>query len=266
MSGIYATLVGAGLWQVLKALMLFLVGYILVKILMKVFVAALEKAKIEATLSKFLQSTVKVGMWAIIGVVIADAFGIPVTSLVAALSVAGVALSLSLQSILSNLFSGVTLLIAKPFVVGDFIEASGQSGVVLAIGLINTTIVTPDKKEITLPNGDVCATSIVNYTRSETRRVDITIGISYKCKPEDVRDALLLAANSDKRVLQDIEPVVLLSGYQASNIEYVLRAWVKTADYWDVYFALNESCGKHITEAGLEMAFDQVDVHIINNK
>lgn len=254
------------LGDLLSALLTFVICYIVIRLLEKLVRRALEKSRMSIAMRAFTVSASKVALWIVAILIIADTLGIPSATLVASLSVVGLALSLSLQSILSNVFSGFTILMTKPFASGDFVEIGANSGVVTAIGLFYTTLVSPDKKEIHIPNGDVSASRVINYSHEPNRRVDLTFGLDYGCSAGKVRDALLDTARSDGRVLDDPAPEVVLSQYDASNVKYILRAWVKTPDYWDAYFALNELARENLEKAGLFMAYDHMDVRIINGK
>ncbi len=258
------SIAGFSLGDLLSAAIIFIIGLIVIRIGTRFADKALERGGLERGVKHFIHSCVKVVLWIIVGFIIADSLGIPSATLVASLSVAGLALSLSLQNILTNLFSGFTILFTKPFVTGDYIEIGGVSGEVSAIGLFYTTVSTPDKKEIHVPNSEVASTKIVNCTQAELRRLDLSFSMEYGCRPEDVRAALLKAAAAEDKLVPEPAPVVVLNAYGASGVEYILRAWVASGEYWDVYFRLNESVGKFITQAGLSMAYPHVDVRIIN--
>lgn len=252
--------------SILSAVLLFIVSCIVIRILCRAVEKLLDKsAHIDASLKGFLRSACKIALWVIAIIIIADSVGIPVTSLVAVLSVAGLALSLSVQGLLSNLFSGITLLITRPFVVGDFVELSGNCGTVKEIGLFYTTVCTIDNKVISVPNGDITGSNIVNYTREKLRRVDIAINASYKCATEDVRNAILEAVAMDPKALREPAPFVAISSYGTSTVEYTVRVWCNSADYWDVFFALNENIRTSFANCGVEMSYDHLNVHMVND-
>ena len=252
--------------SILSAVLLFIVSSIVIKMLCRTVEKLLAKAThIDASLKGFLKSTCKVALWVIAIIIIADSLGIPVTSLVAVLSVAGLALSLSVQGLLSNLFSGITLLLTRPFVVGNFVEISGNCGTVKEIGLFYTTINTVDNKMISVPNGDITGSNIINYSSEPLRRVDIAISAAYDCATEDVRNAVLEAAAMDEKALNEPAPFVAISSYGASTIEYTVRVWCKSADYWDVFFALNENIRESFNKNGIQMSYDHLNVHMIND-
>lgn len=252
--------------SILSAVLLFIVSCIVIKLICRAVEKFLSKSThIDASLKGFLKSACKVALWVIAIIIIADSLGIPVTSLVAVLSVAGLALSLSVQGLLSNLFSGITLLITRPFVVGDFVEISGNCGTVKEIGLFYTTISTVDNKLISVPNGDITASNIINYSSEKLRRVDIAINASYDCATEDVRSAVLEAVAMDEKALSEPAPFIAISSYGTSTVEYTVRVWCNSADYWDVFFALNENIRECFAKNGVKMSYDHLNVHMVND-
>lgn len=257
---------GFSLGNLLAAAVILLISLVVIKLLTKAVRRALERSKLERAIRSFILSCVRVLLWVLVALIIADKLSIPSASLVAVLSVAGLAFSLSLQNTLSNVFAGFTLLMTRPFSSGDFVELGATTGTVISSGLFYVTLVTADRKEIHIPNSDVASSRITNYSTEPTRRVDLAFGLEYDCEAGAVRRALLDAAAAEPRVLSDPAPSVVVSAYNASSVEYSLRAWAATQDYWDVYFALNESCRAALEKDGLSMAFDRLDVRIIDNK
>lgn len=256
----------AQLIAVLKALLLLVLCAAAIKLLTKAFNTILSRSKhIDGSLKSFFSSSVKVVLWAIAVMMIASALGIPITSLVALFSVAGVALSLALQNLLSNLFSGMTLLATRPFNVGDYVELGGEGGTVEAIGMFSTTILTPDNKRALVPNGDITSAKITNYSTEALRRVDIKVGAAYTAPTEAVKEALLDAAAMDEKILSEPAPFAAISSYGASNIEYLVRVWCENADYWDVYFRLNESIRVCFERHGVEMSYDRLSVTVVQD-
>ena len=242
--------------SVFSALIVYVLCYIAIKILCKAFEKILDSSRhIDASLKSFFRSAIKAVLWTI-----------PVTSLVAVLSVAGVALSLALQGLLSNLFSGITLLTTHPFKVGDYVEISGQSGTVKSIGLFYTGLATVDNRMIYAPNGSVTSGQIVNFSAEDLRRVIISVTASYDSATEDVRAACLDAIGMIDKALSDPPPFAAISSYGSSSIEYTVRTWCKTEDYWDVYFALNENLRTCFEKHGVEMCYDHLNVHLVSDK
>ena len=194
---------------------------------------------------------------------VASTLGIDVTGVVALASVLTLAVSLSLQNALTNVMGGFTLLSTHPFHSGDFVEVAGQSGTVQEINMTYTKLVTPDNKVVSIPNSAVVAAQIVNYSAEDTRRVDISVSASYEVPTQKVIDALVLAGTVDNALLNPA-PVAYISGYGESAINYTLRVWVKTPDYWDVYFLVNQRVKQIFDEQGIAMARPHMNVHIHN--
>jgi len=253
------------LMTVLSAVLVFLVCLIAITIILKVVDHVQERSKLDQAINSFIRSGIKVTLWIITIITVADKFGIPMTSLVALVGVAGLALSLSIQGLLSNLFSGITTLTTKPFLSGDVVEVGGVSGTVVKVELFYTTMVTGDNKLIYIPNSQVANAKIINYTREKNRRVDFTFCVSYDAETEAVKTALMDAAIADKRVLDDPAPFVGLLAYKQSSIEYALRVWTRKEDCGDIQFALNESVRTIFKERGIEMSYEHLNVHIVND-
>ena len=249
---------------VLKGIALILIGLIVIRIIMKIVDSALEKAKNLSSLRVYIRSVVRVLLWFLLILIVAPAFGINVTSLIALLSVAGLAVSLALQNTLSNLAGGIMVLLSKPFEVGDFVESEGISGTITGVDLAYTTVVTPDNKEVFVPNSHISAAKIINYNRLGKRRVDLKFTASYDASTESVKTAIreVVDAQGDM-ILTDPAPVILLSAYLASSIEYTVRVWVDAANYWTVYGNINEGVRDSFARHNVEMTYDHVNVHLV---
>ena len=253
-----------GLSKIIPALITLVICLLAVWLLTKLTNKLLGRSrKIDGTLGGFIRSAVRGVMWILTVIIVADALGIPTTSLVALVSVAGLALSLSVQNIMSNLFSGITLLITKPFVAGNFVDISGKTGVIKSMGLFYTVMDTVDNMVVNIPNSDVTAASVINYSAEELRRVDMKFSASYDDATEDVRAAILEAAAEDGRILAEPAPFVAISEYKGSSIEYVVRLWCKNTDYWDVYFGMNERVRSAFDRNGVSMTYEHMNVHIL---
>ena len=249
---------------IIKAFLILIVCVIVIRILMSVVRKALQKSKkLDAALAHFLESAIKTVLWILAIIIIADSLGISTTSLVALVSVAGLALSLSVQSIMSNLFSGITLLVTKPFIAGDYVDISGKAGTVKSVGLFYTVLDTVDNVRISIPNGDVTSAAVTNYSAEPRRRVDLVFSASYASPTEAVRAAILDAAQADERILADPAPFVAIKEYGSSSISYVVRVWCGGADYWDVYFGMNERVRESFADHGVEMTYDHLNVHMV---
>ena len=250
----------------ISAVLTFITCFIVMQIILKTLERILGRAnKIDGTLKGFIHSAVKIVLWILTGIIVAGALGIPTTSLVALISIAGLALSLSVQNILSNLFSGLTLLVSKPFKSGDFVEVGGRNGIIKSVGLFYTQLNTLDNVSINIPNSDVTGTTVINYSREPLRRVDRVFSAAYESSTENVKAAVFEAISRDEKILRDPAPFVRLSEYKESCIEYTVRVWCKCADYWDVFFNLNENVRDCFAEKGVEMTYNHMNVHILEN-
>ncbi len=256
---------GFSLGNILAAALIFLVCLAVIKLAVRLTRRALDKSKLDAPVKRAIVNFERVVLWVTALLMIMGKLNISTASLVALVSVAGLALSLSLQNTLSNVFAGITLLVTRPFKPGDFVEAGTTSGTVTRMGIFYVTLLTYDNKEIHVPNSDIAASRLTNYTAEPTRRVDLNFGLDYGCEAGAVRAALLAAAKEDARVLPEPEPAVVVSAYLSSSVQYTLRCWALTADYWAVYYALNESARRHLEAAGLSLAFDRLDVRIVKD-
>lgn len=256
---------GFSLGNILAAALIFLVCLAVIKLAVRLTRRALDKSKLDAPVKRAIVNFERVVLWVTALLMIMGKLNISTASLVALVSVAGLALSLSLQNTLSNVFAGITLLVTRPFKPGDFVEAGTTSGTVTRMGIFYVTLLTYDNKEIHVPNSDIAASRLTNYTAEPTRRVDLNFGLEYGCEAGAVRAALLAAAKEDARVLPEPEPAVVVSAYLSSSVQYTLRCWALTADYWAVYYALNESARRHLEAAGLSLAFDRLDVRIVKD-
>lgn len=249
---------------VLKGIALILIGLIVIRIVMKIVDNMLDKAKNLASLRVYIRSVVKVLLYFVLVLTVAPAFGINVTSLIALLSVAGLAVSLALQNTLSNLAGGIMVLLSKPFEVGDFIESEGISGTVTGVDLAYTTIVTGDNKEVFVPNSHISAAKITNYNRLGKRRVDLNFTASYDAPTATVKKAIREVVDAQgSLILDDPAPVILLTEYQASSIQYTVRVWVKAEDYWTVNGNINEGVRDSFERHGVEMTYEHVNVHLV---
>ena len=256
---------GFTLGNLLAALLIFVVCVVAIRLCTRLLRKALDRTSLDVQVKRALTNVLRAVLWVTAAIVIMGQLNISTASLVALVSVAGLALSLSLQNTLSNVFAGVTLLVTRPFSVGDFVEAGTTSGTVTRMGLFYVTLLTADNKEIHVPNSDISSSRLTNYTAEPRRRVDLNFGLEYSCDADAVRAALLAAAQEDGRVLSEPAPAVVVSAYLASSVQYTLRAWAMTGYYWNVYYALNESARRHLEAAGLSLAFDRMDVRIVKD-
>ena len=249
---------------VISAIIVFLICLIAIKVIMKAVEKLLSRSKkTDSVLQGFLKTIVRIALWALAIVIIAGTLGIPTASLVAVISIAGLALSLSVQNILANLFSGITLLITKPFGAGDLVDIGANTGLVKTVGLFYTVLDTLDNRVVSIPNSDVTAAAVVNYSRNPLRRVDMTFNASYDDSTEAVRAAILEAAKADEKIMADPAPFIVIGQYKESSVEYIVRLWCKNADYWDVYFGMNERVRERFAANGVHMTYNHVNVHMV---
>lgn len=261
-SGITTALAGLTFTSILPKLVLIVVCLAMVRVFTKLIMKLLSRSKLDKSLHAIIRSVVKILLLFVAVMIVAASFGINVSSLLAVLSIAGVAVSLAIQDILSNFFSGVVLLGSKPFKVGDYVTVGGQSGTIVETGLTHTKLHTVDNQVILVPNSAVTSNVITNVTAEDTRRVDLTFTASYDADPEKVKAALTEAADVPQ-VLQDQPLFVALSKYGDSSIEYTVRVWVKAADYWDAYFAITDRVHSCYAAHGVEMTYPHINVHTI---
>lgn len=255
---------GLTLSRVLSAIILLAICLIAVKLILKIVDKLILRTGIERTLYTFLRTTIKVVLLFVVIVIVAGSLGIPVTSLIALLSVFGLAVSLAVQNSLSNIAGGIQLLTSKPFVVGDYVEAAGISGTVADIGIFYTKIHSVDNKLIQVPNSQISSEKIVNYTAEEQRRVDLCFTASYNSPVETVKQTIQTVIGAHPLVLFTPEPFVRVSGYGESAIEYTVRVWCATEDYWTVYFDLMEQVKTAFEQANVEMTYPHINVHMID--
>ncbi len=255
-----------GASNIISAIVIFIICLIAIKVISTVVGKLLDKSKkLEGTLKGFIKTALKIVLWALAIIIVAGSLGIDTASLVAVLSIAGLALSLAVQNVMSNLFSGITLLLTRPFVQGDLIEVGANLGTVKSVGLFYTVIDTLDNRVVSIPNGDVTAASIVNYSRNPLRRVDFTFNASYESSTESVKAAILEAIAEDSRISDFQPPFVVIGAYKESTVEYIVRVWCDNADYWDVYFGLNERVRESFARNGVKMSYPHVNVHVVND-
>lgn len=259
MTDIFANL---ALAQVLPALFLLLIGILCIRFAMQLVEKALEKSRLEKAVHKLITSTARILLYALLALIVASKLGIDVTGIIALASVATLAISLALQNALANVFGGFVLLTTHPFHAGDFVEVAGQSGVVQEIGLTYTKLTTADNKLVSIPNSAVTSAQIVNYTATGTRRIDITVSASYNAPIDGVLEALRQAGASVPTVLEEKAPFAAVKNYGDSAIEYVLQVWSTADDYWATLFAVNQNIKVKFDEAGIEMTYPHLNVHL----
>ncbi len=252
--------------SVLQAVITFVICYVVARILLSLVRKMLKKSILDETLMQIIYTAIKVLLYIVVALIVIDSLGIPITSLVAVFSLLGLAVSLAVQNFLTNCAGGLQLLVSKPFEIGDYIELGSENGTVQSIGFVYTKLKTNDNKIVYVPNSEISAGKITNYTAEPCRRVDLLITAAYEDQVENVKDAIYTCIHRLPVFLDDPEPFVGISAFQESRIEYVVRAWTPTAEYWNGYFALQEEIYKEFLERGIDMAYNKLDVRIIGQK
>lgn len=248
--------------KILFAIIVLLVGRWIVRRLNKLLDKILVKREVEASLSTFVRSLVSITLNLLLIIIIIGVLGIETSSFIALFASAGVAVGMALSGTLQNFAGGVMILLFKPFKVGDFIEAQGQSGTVREIQIFNTILATADNKVIIIPNGGLSTGLMKNYSKEATRRVDWEFGIAYGDDYSKAKEVLSRLLDADARVLKDPAYFIALTSLGESSVNIVVRAWVNAADYWGVYFDMNEKVYKTFAQENLNIPFPQLDVHL----
>ncbi len=250
--------------KVLGALLIIIIGGYFVKRI-RVFVHnRLKKTKYDDTFNNFISSSVSALLWIFIMLAILAKFGIEIAPIIAGLGVAGFAIGFAVQGSLSNFASGVMMIMLKPFKVGDYVDVAGTKGLVQDIGIMTCILSTLDNKKIIVPNSKIFGETITNFTGYDTRRVDLQVGISYGSSIEKAKEVLLKAIGGVPGVMGDPAPMAGVTGMGDSSVDFTIRAWCKTGDYWDVFFAGNEAIKNALDAAGIEIPFPQRTVWMQN--
>ena len=246
-------------------LLLILLCFIISKIILKILKRIINRFPLDPSIQIFIMTGLKVLLVFISTIIITEYLGVPTTSLVALLSVVSLAVSLSIQGLLSNVAGGLTSLFTRPFVVGDYIELDSLSGRVVQTGLIYTQLLTPENKTVFLPNSQVCDGRIINYTNETIRRIEIFVGASYNASADDVKKALYEAINTFPQLQKDPPPAVHIRDYLDSSIQYVIHAWVPTELYWDAYYTLMEEIKRSFDRHHIDMDYPHMNIHMIGD-
>lgn len=251
--------------RLLGAIAVLIIGRLLIKLILRGLRWGRLSKKAEPTLARFVLNFTKVALNTLLIISVIAILGVPMSSAVALIASAGVAIGLALQGALSNLAGGVMILIFKPFRLDDFVEVVGHSGTVKDIGFFYTVLATTDNREVTIPNGTIMNSSVINVSAYGTRRVDLVFSVAYGSDLKKVQEIILGEAAHHELTLSDPEPFCRLSNQADSALEFTLRVWVNKDDYWQVYFDLIESVHQALGQAGIEIPFKQLDVHVTGN-
>ena len=252
--------------RLILAIVVLILGLWIINRFVRVMGKGMERSNTEPTLARFLCNLTSIGLKALLLISVASMVGIATTSFVAVLGAAGLAIGLALQGSLANFAGGVLILMFRPYKVGDFVEAQGVMGTVAEIQIFNTILKTPDNKRIIVPNGAASNGIITNFSAEATRRVDFVFGVGYEDDLQKVKHVLEEILSQDERILKDPAPTIGLLELADSSINFAVRPWVKTMDYWDVYFDLMEEVKMRFDQEGISIPFPQRDVHMFSQE
>ncbi len=248
--------------KLVPALVILVAGYFIIKALVKLFDNIIARSKVDKSLHTVLHSTMQILLNALLIIIVAGTLGINVSSLVAVLSVASLAISLAVQGTLSNFAGGIQVLSAHPFSVGDYVEIGSEQGTVSEIGLVYTKLTTADNKVVFVPNSTVSTSIVTNYNCLGKRRIDLKFKVSYDCPIEDVKAVLTEAARMVPTMFETPAVSVRVTNYLDSSIEYQIRGWTASETYWDSYYDIIENVKKNFDEHNISMTYPHMNVHI----
>ena len=247
---------------ILTFALVLIVGAIILRVAIRIFRKTMNRSKLKGAAGDFLTSMVKVVLVIVYVIALLSLLGVPTTSIVAIFTAFSLALSLAVQGTISNVASGIMLVVNKPFEEGDFVDIGGQAGTVETITISCTKLKTPDNKVIIIPNSTVSGSDIINYSAKETRRLDLTFSVAYGTDVDKVKSILLEEAANNEMVLKDPAPFARLSKQNESSLDFTFRVWTEAANYWTVNFDLLEKLNNRFVAEGIEIPFNQLDVNI----
>ena len=248
--------------HIVLAVVIFWIGMRVVKVMMRAFTKALSLREVDASLSTFLQSFLKIALQAVVVIATINQLGVETTSIVAILGAAGLAVGMALSGTLQNFAGGAMILMFKPFKVGDFIEAQGYSGTVKSIQIFTTILTTSDNKQVVIPNGGLSNGSLINYSAEVTRRQEWTFGIGYGDDADKAKAIIKRIIASDERVLLEPEGLIEISALADSSVNILVRAWVASENYWPLYYSVTTEVYKAFNAEGISIPFPQMDLHL----
>ena len=264
----------AGLWETVRtlamefgvkavvAIVIFYVGRIVARLVTRFLRNIMQAQEVDKILESFVCNLVYSALMLFVVIAAINQIGVQTTSLIAVMGAAGLAIGLALQGSLANFAAGVLIVMFRPYRVGDFVEAAGISGVVLEVQILTTILKTGDNKQIIVPNGQIMGSIITNYSANDTRRVDLTIGVSYDDDLDKVRKTIQELIDADERILKDPECLIAVAALADSSVNFTVRPWVNTADVWGVTFDLTEAIKKRFDREGISFPYPQQDVHV----
>jgi small conductance mechanosensitive channel len=248
--------------NVIIALLIYYIGRFIVRMVVRGLHKVMQRQEVDKTLETFVCNLVRVALMVVVIIAAIGALGIQTTSFIAIFGAAGLAVGLALQGSLSNFAAGVLIVLFRPYKVGDFIEAAGIAGTVEQVQILTTVLKTPDNKKIIVPNSQIMDSIITNYSANDTRRVDLTVGVSYDDDIDKVMATLRELVDADERILKEPECLIKVQALADSSVNFVVRPWVNSADYWGVYFDLTEAIKKRFDKEDITFPFPQQDVHL----
>lgn len=248
--------------NLVTAVVIFYVGKMAVGLVVRGLRKVMQRQEVDRTLETFICNLVRMVLLVIVIIAAIGAIGIQTTSFIAIFGAAGLAVGLALQGSLSNFASGVLIVLFRPYRVGDFVEAAGVSGSVEEVQILTTVLKTGDNKQIIVPNGQIMDSIITNYSANDTRRVDMVVGVSYDDDLDKVRDTITELVAAEDRILDEPACTIAVSALADSSVNFIVRPWVKTPDYWGVMFDLTEAIKKRFDQEGISFPFPQQDVHL----
>lgn len=249
--------------KLIAAIAILIIGRIIAKSIRKLIVKVMDKKKVDKTISSFISSLAFSVLWVFVILAALSQVGIQTTSFMVVIGAAGLAIGLALQGSLSNFAAGFLIILFRPFKVGDYVKAGGVSGSICKISIFTTDFTTPDNKKIIVPNSQIMNGTITNYSAEKTRRVDLKFGVGYDADIQKVKEILNLIISEHELVLKDPEPFVRVGELADSSINFVVRVWTKTEDYWGVFFDLTEHVKNEFDKARINIPYPQMDVHLI---
>jgi len=263
---VYGAIANTGM-KFITAIVVLIVGLIVIKWITKAIVRLMKKGNVSPSLIPFLKTLTNIALKAMLIISVMGMVGIQMTSFIAVLGAAGLAVGLALQGTLQNFAGGVMILLFKPYEVGHFIEAQGFMGTVKEIQIFTTVLSTPDNRKVIIPNSPLATGTITNFSAMPTRRIDFSFGIGYSDDIDKAKDILLKMAENDDRVLkEDNPPEVMVEALGDSSVNLKLRTWVKSEDYWSLFFDITENVKKQFDGAQISIPFPQRDVHLYNHQ
>ena len=262
------TLIGKGIElgieagkSIIVAVVIYFVGKALISLVNRMLSGMMERRNVDPAIQSFVKSLANILLMILLAISVVSALGVNTTSFAALLASGGVAVGMALSGNLQNLAGGIVILLFRPFKVGDYIEAQGTGGTVSEIQIFHTILTTPDNKKIYLPNGALSSGNITNYSKEPLRRVDFTVAVEYGEDIDKVRKALKNILEKDARVLQEPAPVIVLGALADSSVNMTVRVWVKSEDYWNVFFETNETIYNEFNRQGINFPYPQLTIH-----